>query len=687
MLLSVSDICSKSFVNIVRQSNRPVIPGWYSSISSKPSFIEPDLLLRHDFDNVSSPVWLVSAPGAVGKSTLAKELCARSGAVYLDLAEAATVAGNYITGGLYKNGLLDDWALGKTTVLVDALDEARLRVTQSSYKDFVEDVYNISRSRGVPVILFGRVGIIEETWLFLEELGLSCPIIDIQHFDHEKSKQFVMSSLLTMKGEKYRGLERLLESSYSVFESSADELLRGLESTSGHDGARFSGYAPVLESIATMLAGVSNPAQLDESKQAAMQQEVIQRIPEEILKRESEKLRAQLQKFPPDVLEKLYGKEEQLDRLSRIVYGVNIPYANQEVPGCLAAEYDKAVGDFISQHPFLDGTGRKPANSVLSAVIQAHSLLSKDPDVVLAAEGFVSGGKWKSNPFLFEFYLEELAKLGEENKVVTPEHVAYLYESLGSRAESGTSIYMNIEGEEGEDYADVEIQVFSNDGGATYEIPELKTSQAGKLYFPRYIRGVFVDAPEIDVRIGSSNAVELFSPVNINVSSVEFDCEEISVARGDSQLADDLSVVQVEAGELKFNALNKVPLVRKGVEFSVSWPGARRFPWTGFSIEKAQFEDTEIDEKTRRLSKIILAFRSHSKGELARLKDKLNHSRMSKGWGGVILEKLKEDGVIREEGRMYVLDPDELRDVVGTSFHEARSRDFNEKALSYLRNA
>lgn len=45
---------------------------------------------------------MIAAPGAVGKSTLAREICAATNAVYLDLSAAATVAGNYLVGGLVK---------------------------------------------------------------------------------------------------------------------------------------------------------------------------------------------------------------------------------------------------------------------------------------------------------------------------------------------------------------------------------------------------------------------------------------------------------------------------------------------------------------------------------------------------------------------------------------------------------
>jgi hypothetical protein len=44
-------------------------------------------------------------------------------------------------------------------ILIDALDEARLRVTQEAFEAFLRDVDQLSR-RSMPTVLFGRTGAI-----------------------------------------------------------------------------------------------------------------------------------------------------------------------------------------------------------------------------------------------------------------------------------------------------------------------------------------------------------------------------------------------------------------------------------------------------------------------------------------------------------------------------------------------
>ena len=141
-----------------KQRLRAVLPtgatlsraGWQAIGQGDQSYVQADLSLRTDFDDLEQPVWLIAAPGAVGKFTLAKEICAVSGAVYVDLAIADAVGGSYVVGGLVNNGIWDQWQAGQTTLLVDALDEARLRVTQAAFEDFLVDVANVARQRALP---------------------------------------------------------------------------------------------------------------------------------------------------------------------------------------------------------------------------------------------------------------------------------------------------------------------------------------------------------------------------------------------------------------------------------------------------------------------------------------------------------------------------------------------------------
>jgi hypothetical protein len=345
MTYTINDFWKVRLGKVVRPEDNPVLAGWSVENTPNASFVEADLQLREGFEDINAPIWFVAAPGAVGKSTLAKEISSRTGAVYLDLAKADTVAGNYLTGGLVKNRLLANWQADKSAILIDALDEARLRVTQKSFQDFLKDVENLSVGRGLPTVFFGRVGIVDEAWLILSDAGLECPIFDIDFFNSAQAERFIMAALerLSDKPEN-AGLKGSLAAHRGVYGEAATSFVTGLQDAASTDGARFAGYAPVLEAVATVLAGVTNPTKLNETVQEAMEGEVLQQLADRILDREATKLREQLPPLiPKDIKSKLYDRGEQLARLASVVYRTPASPPPVELQPELAAAYDRAI--------------------------------------------------------------------------------------------------------------------------------------------------------------------------------------------------------------------------------------------------------------------------------------------------------------------------------------------------------
>jgi hypothetical protein len=688
MSYTIEDFWIRRLVGVIRPVSRPTLAGWSIESERNPSFIEAEMRLRAGYDDLSAPIWLVAAPGAVGKSTLAKEISARSGAVYLDLATADTVAGNYLTGGLVKNDLFAPWQAQTTTILIDALDEARLRVTQSSFEDFLNDVAGLAVKRTLPTVFFGRVGIVEEAWLVLSEIGLNCPVFDIDFFDTQRANQFVMAAMdrLTKKAG-YEALAASLAAHTSVYREATARFINGLEEACRTDGNRFAGYAPVLEAVATVLAGVMNPARLNETVEQAMRGQILQELASQILEREAAKLRAQLPAvIPSNVRERLYTPDEQLDRLTGLIFGTAAPPPPAALQPLHLASYDTAVKNFMPQHPFLDGTGHQPSGAVFAAVINAKALFSPSSETVAAAERQAGNGPHTPNPFLIEFYLDHAMRKWGNNPIIPPEHVVVLYESIRARAAVGDIVRLTIEGEEENDEADVEIQI-SRAGSQGSDRPirmRFRTSQAGALRFGRQVNGVAVEAPHLDAIIGSGNPVEMVAPVSLNIARLSFDCTELVVLRADNASGSEDGAVMLEASELVKSRVASAPLVRKGAELSVSWPGASSYPWTHFAGNSNRTEEQEIEPSLRSLRRLVLAFRSHSKGRLARFQDKIEHVRITKGRGEAICRQLMRDGILSLDGNMYFLDPDALGRIVGATYQDLKLKRFNASVRQYV---
>ena len=141
----------------------------------------------------------------------------------------------------------------------------------------------------------------------------------------------------------------------------------------------------------------------------------------------------------------------------------------------------------------------------------------------------------------------------------------------------------------------------------------------------------------------------------------------------------------LEARELSGSKVASAPLVRKGAVLSVVWPGASSYPWTHFAGTPDQVNGGGIDDALRSLRRLAMAFRSHSKGRLARYRDKIEHARMTKGALGVaVRQRLIADGVLTLEGKMYFLDSGALGRIVGAAYEDLKLKRFNEKVRQYV---
>jgi hypothetical protein len=352
-----------------------------------------------------------------------------------------------------KAGLWSAWQAGQSTLLVDALDEARLRVTQSSFEAFLADVANVAGTRGVPIVLLGRVNIVEEAWSILnEQSGLNPPIFDIELLQPERAKTLVRAAIerlakvtdLKTGKRTYSHLEGALAAHHSVYEKAASSLVDHLTKETSADGRQFAGYAPVLEAVATVIASESNPAKIDDAIESIFKGQVLCRVTSEVMIREAGKLSTQLAATVSGLDPAgLYDAEEQLSGLACLVLGAGNPKLPTSLPQHAVAAYEEAVQSLLPQHPFLDSRTQKPAGAVLGACILAGALTGQDKDVARAAQRFASGGPNTPNPFLLTFYKQAL----DGQNVIPAEHVGLLYASLEATAGAGDVVRLSAEGE------------------------------------------------------------------------------------------------------------------------------------------------------------------------------------------------------------------------------------------------
>lgn len=682
----VHDI-AKLLKNVNPISNQVDSEGWYFSEKKDREYIPARLTLSESLKGSLSEarIILISAPGAVGKSVMARELSNVTGAIYLDLSQASTIAGNYLIGGLANKNMLNDWNNGVAGLVIDSLDEARLRVTQNSFEDFLADVNNVSKKSSNPIVIFGRVGIIEETWLILSEsYSVDCPVFDIEFFNEEEASSFILESIKGLgnqhsSNEDYKHLPVALRDHYHIYERSVAEVVDSLKAVTGNESTRFFGYAPVLDAVSKVIGAITNPSRISDEMTSILSGELLLNICNAILDREQGKLTTQL----PEKFERfktiLYSVDEQLNRLACQVLKLGTSSIPSELTTDLMPIYNDAVHSMLPQHPFLDGAGRKCASSVFEACVLAHALQSDDTSMATAARNYCLSGHITPNPFLFDFFVEALPQDGLSK--ICSEDVGLLFDSALSKLKNSDSATL-IVSDDDNDYINVEFIL--NEDGKFKEI-EFTAEGFGTILLGSRVGNVFINTESSDVEFSSSDQLELFSPMSISCDNLIIHSEKIIVKSFKLEGAG--GNVVLEAKGFKSDKSLNVPIIRPGSELYVSWPSSEVFPWSSFS---SKFDDNEdggrVADTLRVFRRIVMAFRSHSKGRLARLQDKINHARMLRGVDGrVLLNKLIEDGVITSESHMYYLEPNKLGSVTGASFLDVNKKSYSEETILYIK--
>ncbi len=671
---TIGDFWDRRLEGSVRNGMAALIQGWSFQDHGLKTFREAPLTLSNEVgtqdDPAESSLLLVSAPGAVGKTTLAKQIAFSTGSVYIDLSEAAPVGANTLIGGIANSGLYQDWANGSVAVLIDGLDEARLKVTQEAFDAFLMDVAVQSANRSMPTVLFGRTGAIIHAWIVLTETAKNVPILEIGYYGIEEAVDFAEASLRASKSDdRFQIVER----------EAVVLLLQQLREQTENEAGRFAGYAPVLQAVAQQVESESDPQSLISRINRGEQSVTLHSIASALLVREQTKLRG-LQLQDPTLIERLYSPGEQLSRLVAYVYSGAPP----QLPHMSADDertYTTALETWVPEHPFLDG-GRGFSSAVFGAMIVAKALTNQETSEAALQKELVSGAA--ANPFLFDFYTVE------ENTFIQPGHIGAVYASLRANLSLGESASLFISGpdaveDEDDLKADVDFVLAKQDGDSHELLFE--TDSEGTIRLGAYVEDVDIMMPLAKVEIGPGTESVFVSPINIQCNELAISTNRV-IIESPALPNDQRNSVYLEANELdNSSSPSSVHVRRSIVEVHAYWPGVRNYPWTRYASAPLPTEDPRVDEALRRLRQFVIVFRSHGRGRLARSARKIDSTRMIKGSGQFVLNLLKREDIVSLENSKYFLDPARLAEVTGTTYADCAARRFEQKAVDFIQAA
>ncbi|WP_161140318.1 hypothetical protein [Propylenella binzhouense] len=670
-------------------------------------FVAPDLRHRSDIaPEEQGQIVLITAPAAVGKSTFASQLAYLLKSPIWDLARAPSIGAGALDGQMNMNfgrdiaaKFLNDVENGRGCIIIDALDEARIRITESTFSDFLKSIADMARNaRGLSFIILGRKQVIEDAWLYISSHEISAPIYEISYFDKNKSIEFLDRYVV-----KFAPEQEQVRSGFRVpYENARNSIISAIEKSVPEENVSdFIGYAPVLMAIARALSEERNfyavaqrwaaaPEELDSGAIA-----IVRSLIEEILQREQRKYQdnapeALKAMVSPSVMEGLYGSREQAYRVLFYMHDKDdrSRQLSSRLPDHAADLYEESIEEFLREHPFLLEGSRVAANVVFRDYL--YALMLKENDAlsadIISDHSRLSG---RPSPLLFEFFFGE----GGRDVVhrIDATHMGMLYESALASETIDRNVQLSLEsGDSSSSELEGSFEFFTDEARETIIEPrvvQFSTTVVSCLVFSRILSHADIDIDGCIKFSSPSKEFEFVGDVWISARDLVFDVESIVIRprRPERPTEDARQTTTSIHGINVQDGVSRPPKVFGTLQ--VDFPGAERYPWGKFksSLPDTGDEGDDYERAERILRRIVTAFRSHSRGSLARFRDKIESSRVSRGaLGKRLLHQLIGDGILRLEGRFYYLNPEQCANRLGVTYYDLKNRELTPRATEYL---
>ena len=679
----------------------------------KTNFVPPNLSVSEETPNIDqAQVLIISAAGAVGKSTLAGAIAFNKKALLWDLAIAQEVGASSLDGMLSntlkqgKEDFLEYLSEGYQFIVIDALDEGRLKVNENSFRRLLENIAQLAKnSKGICFVLLGRKRIAEESWLVLDDEGVRTVILSIESFNKGQADTYINNLVEENKRNNlfYECRDLIFEQlAFSVSEQAARDI-----------DSEFLHYPPVLDVIATLLRDETNlirfknsltdPTARAEDKSIQLVQKVIVSI----LEREQEKVLPQLKEALGSSApaawsgwDSLYTAREQSRRLLESVLGVPaVTDAPLGMPQRLQNDYEERVKTGLEEHPFLDGAGRF-ANSVFMSYLYARALRG---DYGTSFKNVVTAELLKPDQLpirlVAEFYLEANESSTAHSEEIMPEHIGILYDSLLSSESTRNQLRLNIDGPnpvDGElETGPVvgEFEFLSNTRESTLPIKvipfTLQLETGGKIDFARFLREASITIPcAIEIGKGTKD-FQIGPTVQISARHIEILSESLTVSRKPTWSAEEQGdSVILEA--LTFRSqLQNAPTTYDEGSLLVSWENDELFPWRNFRMQRPSeylpSDASELHKTYLRFRRIAQNFRANGRGALAKTRVKIEDDRVMNGQlGWSLLRQLVSDQILILSDGFYFWNSDAADSLLGVSWGNLRKGECPDSLRHYL---
>ncbi|OJU75379.1 MAG: hypothetical protein BGO09_03780 [Bacteroidetes bacterium 47-18] len=641
--------------------------GTIYKLNNPVTYIPPQIKEIKSYEN--GPIIIISAPGAVGKTTLAKHMSHVKKGYYWDLSKH-TLGDNSFIGTLaqtfgYSNlpKVLESLKKSEITLFIDAFDEAYIRSGLDGIRSFIQDIYSvIDKSTRPNVVLFSRSETAEFLQLELMDLPNSekkyC-VYEIDYFNQSGANQFIKYWLRNKGDETYDTHSATFNVALNaIFTSISAGMNVGFDMWNTEDTRSFIGYAPVLETIGSYLLKSDYNKIYNEFQDAKTMEkgiEVISSFINQLLIREQGKVINPLISSNKDkhedwnIIENLFDPIEQIKIVQKYVLNHGKIEINVEnLPIWLQDEYVQAINNFLPDHPFLKGKlYSSPAFRDYSL-----SILISDPATEDISKKLLDQGNFAITPLFIFFY-----QIRNENHV-KGSHIGYLYDSAISRIGAEESMIMTFIKERSNSNNIYDIEILNPDSHSSNNFHfECLLDKDNPLVFNNRLSNANIEA-KCNIFLGSTRGGIELNDVEIYVDGINF--------LGNNCLFncfnEDSSIILRANNETEPPSF-KVEKKGHGATM-VYWPGSEMYPWSQFhSKDLEESQNDETGEKFYALKRILSPFRKHRKKGFAKQAEFIDNEIVgSSELRKRVLAHLKTKGIIRLQSatNKYIIDEQDM---------------------------
>lgn len=644
-------------------------------------YIEPFLTVQletKDFQEEKRPqVILISAAGATGKSTMCKHLSSELNIPVFDLGIAREVASNSLTGALVKEfgssfgSFQTAITTGEQSIIIDALDEGIAISGSNAINAFIDDVLtyaNCKSNNSVPVIMFGRNQAVSFITDYLKSCNVDFLWLQISAFTLDQAGSYV--------DMKVKPADKFL-SSYKELTEYIFDTIGSFVNQQSKVSDTFLGYAPVLDAISTAIKQKNNYMALLEEykKNNASGILFILKVIDEIIRREKEdKINAFINEIKNDLSDKEYRKAisttyndiNQCEALMQIIQNEDYPIkiSSEEQ---INSKFTERMRSFIEDHPFLNG--KRFENAVFESYVIAR-LMIEDPENIYLQTYLEDIYR---DAYMLFYFLVELAK----DKELDWHYISYAYRSLNSfdnRNDYGQTAIMQVGSS-----TEHEIKMMRNKDNKELSCYSILDENV-ELKPGGIVSNLTIDSDRIDLTL-DSKSTEIIPPLicicrNIKVSGDVF--LNAPQDESDGKGNDNRVVFECDRIDADFSNGHRPSITKNNANILLSISATKKTvpPFSEYCCDLKLPDEMSDEFKNAfvKLRKILITFRSHSKGSMARYKGKVDDARISGHTiGKALIDKLLSEHIIYEKGCMYMLDRDCTALKLGLTFDKLQA--------------